>query len=585
MAQRDRLTNNSDETDIASLMSGDHIFSIPYFQRAYKWTPPRLRQLNDDILNLVDESSDFHFLGAVIVHGRRTNPSAPKVYDVIDGQQRITTIFLYVCAVVKTLSNNGEYAEAAALFLKYLVINRDTRPISNFKLHSCKDDRSQLNQVFLDLLSDEKFKEQLGGFKLNLLPKSGADSGPMRTNYQSLVRFLKDELEKQGGIDRLRGIYAALLEQMSVVQIDVWDPTNGPKIFDSLNSRQEPMTIGDLIRNEIFARVASEHPDVIERVDTDHWQPFYKKFEQNGRNYFESYFFPYGLVRRPNLKKSEVYSSLKKEWDGVKDPERIIKQLAEYQDAFLDLESGSNLCNHPKNVAHRFRRLHDAQPPSSTYPFLMQLSNAAAKKEIGEGDVIEVLAVIECFLVRRAACGYEPTGLHSVFKRLWTDCDGDLTAGRVIKELSKHKTVVWPGEEEFRAAIESRDLYGVGVTPFIVREYDRSLNGDSPTNIPWLEHILPQKPDPAWLKFFSPAEQGAMKHRLANLLPLSSQMNISLSNKPYEIKREHYMADSMFKSTRQFANEVEHWTPEALRARASELGAWSVTRWPYNRAD
>lgn len=585
MAQRDRLTNNSDETDIASLMSGDHIFSIPYFQRPYKWTPPRLRQLNDDILDLVDESSDFHFLGAVIVHGRRTNPSAPKLYDVIDGQQRITTIFLYMCAVVKTLTNYKEYAEAASLFQKYLVINRDTKPLSNIKLHSCKDDRSQLNHIFLELLADEQFKEQLGGFKLNLLPKSGGETGPMRTNYNSLVKFLADELDKQGGLDRLRAIYTALLEHMSVVQIDVWDPTNGPKIFDSLNSRQEPMTIGDLIRNEIFGRVAHEHPDVIERIDSDHWQPFYKKFEQGGTNYFESYFFPYGLVKRPSLKKSEVYSSLKKEWDGVNDPDKIISALSEYQDAFLDLQCGTNFCNHTKNVATGFRRLHDAKLPSSTYPFLMQLSKAAKLGTVSESNALEIIDVVECFLVRRAVCGYEPTGLHSVFKKLWSDCDGELTASRVTKELSKHKTVMWPGMDEFRTAIETRALYGVGITAFVVRQYDRSLGGDTPENIPWLEHILPQRPVPEWMAIFKPAEHAAMKDRLANLLPLSSEMNASVGNKLYDHKRDRYKSDSMFKSTRQFAEKIEHWTPEELGKRATQLGDWAVTRWPTNQSE
>lgn len=136
MARRSRLTNNSDETDIASLMSGDTVFSIPYFQRAYKWKPERLKQLEADILNIVDENSDFHFLGAIIVHGRRSNPSDPDVYDVIDGQQRITTLFVYLCAIVKTLCDLDEINEATGLFLKYLVISRDTNLSSNLKLHS-----------------------------------------------------------------------------------------------------------------------------------------------------------------------------------------------------------------------------------------------------------------------------------------------------------------------------------------------------------------------------------------------------------------------------------------------------------------
>src|SRR6185503_13677645 len=105
----------------------------------------RLVQLNEDIRALVDEPGDFHFLGAVIIHGRSSNPSEPKVYEVIDGQQRITTLFLYIAAAIKTLAEAGEVDEAAGLLLKYLVIPRDTSLASNLKLHPCKEDRTQFN--------------------------------------------------------------------------------------------------------------------------------------------------------------------------------------------------------------------------------------------------------------------------------------------------------------------------------------------------------------------------------------------------------------------------------------------------------
>ncbi|PTQ79798.1 uncharacterized protein with ParB-like and HNH nuclease domain [Nitrosospira multiformis] len=424
MAQRNRLTNNSSEAEIGSLISGDTIFSIPYFQRPYKWTPERIKQLSLDIMQLVDESSDVHFLGAIIIHGRRSNPADPNIFDVIDGQQRITTIFLYLCAAVKTLCNAEQYEEAVALFQKYLVINRHTGALSNYKLHSCKEDRAQLNWVFRDLLSDDGLSSALNGFKLISLPESGNESGTLRNNYRHALRFFKEEL-KQGAIQRVRNIYSKLLNQVSIVQIDVWDPTNGPKIFDSLNSRHEPMTIGDLVRNEVFSKVADEHSDKIERVDAEYWQPFYKKFEQNRRNYFDGYFFPYGLTKWPNLKKSDVYSALRKEWDNISDPEQIIKQLAEGQNAYLDLQCGSNFSRHPKELAAAFKRLHETQLPSSTFPFLMLLSEAASNNVLAEESAIAILEVMESFLVRRAVCGHEPTGLHAVFKRLWIDCEGD----------------------------------------------------------------------------------------------------------------------------------------------------------------
>ena len=423
MARRQRLTNNSDETDIASLFSGDTVFAIPYFQRAYKWRPERLAQLNQDLLNLVDETTDFHFLGAIIIHGRRTNPADPDVYDVIDGQQRITTIFLYLCAVVRVLSDQNQLQEAAGLFLKYLAIGRDTRLASNSKLHSCKDDRAQLNSVFNDLFSNEDFAAQVAPFSYRPLPAIGSDKGRLRNNYRAAIRFFEDQCEQEG-LDRVRAIYKALLESISVVQIDVWDPTNGPKIFDALNSRQEPMTAGDLVRNEIFSRVADEHPDDIEQIDQNSWQPFYNAFRIEDSSLFDDYFFPFGLIQNPNLRKSEVYSHLRTSWKDLENPERIIALLREYQDAFLDSARGTNRQALPPSVALGFRRLWESRAPSSVYPFVMRLSNALKAGTVSPEDGAAVLAIVESFLIRRAICGHEPTGLHAVFKRLWDDCGG-----------------------------------------------------------------------------------------------------------------------------------------------------------------
>lgn len=579
MAKRNRLTNSTDETEIAQLISGDNVFTIPYFQRAYKWKPERLKQLEKDILSIVDsEGEETHFLGAIIIHGRRSNPSEPDVHEVIDGQQRITTVFIYICAIVKVLCDLGELSEAAGLFQKYLVIGRDTSLPSNVKLHSCKDDRAQLNFVMNDLLSDARLVERLGNFQLKPLPTTASDKGILRNNYRSALRFLEEQVQ-QGQVERIRAIYRAILDSMSVVQIDVWDPTNGPKIFDSLNSRQEPMTIGDLVRNEIFSKVAAKHPDKIEEIDSTHWQPFYHGFQIDGKNLFDGYFFPYGLIQDPNLKKSEVYASLKKAWQSMENPSEIIAQLASYQKAFIDILCGKNSQEHAKTVAKAFRNLFDAGIPTSTFPFLMQLSNALKEGTVSQKNGLEVLAVVESFLVRRAICGHEPTGLHAVFKRLWRDCNGVWDKKSVTEQIRMHKTVAWPNSEDVARAIETRPLYGSGITPYLLIEFDRSLGGDLPTNIPWTEHILPQKPCDAWFDTFTREEHESQKDLLANLIPLSREMNVVVSNGPYETKRIAYKDDSMFKSARSLANSTTSWTPETLRARGKELAKWAVQRW------
>jgi len=368
---------------------------------------------------------------------------------------------------------------------------------------------------------------------------------------------------------------------MSVVQIDVFDPTNGPKIFDSLNSRQEPMTIGDLIRNEIFSRVANQSSEEIERLDRDRWQPFYEKFRQGDKNLFDSYFFPYGLIQNPNLAKSEVYGHLREAWREADSPDEIIDQLARYQDAFIDIVIGSNLQQHKAPLRDAIVRLNEMDAPSATYPFLMQVSQAAREGVLDEKSSIALLEVVESFLVRRAISGIEPTGLHAVFKRLWNDLSGDYSTKKLIEEIRKHITVKWPTNDEFSAEIKGRSLYGSSITPYFVAQYNRSLGGDVPHNIPWLEHILPTEPEDVWWNSFTREQHEELKDRLCNLIPLSSQMNQSLKNARYEKKRKRYLEDSMFKSARLLAKKYDDWTPKEMSSRADELATWASKRWIY----
>src|SRR5262249_18519241 len=148
--------------------------------------------------------------------------------------------------------------------------------------------------------------------------------------------------------------------------------------------------------------------------------------------------------------------------------------------------------------------------------------------------------------VRRALCGHEPTGLHAVFKRLWNDCDGAITEDRIKTEIKKHKTVVWPTNEDVQEAVKKRPLAGSSITSFVLQEWNRSLGGDIPTSDPWIEHILPQKPGGEWLTLFTSEQRSTMTDLIANLLPLSKELNRSVSNGPYKAKRSKYIKDSGF---------------------------------------
>lgn len=563
------------------LSIGTSLYLIPFFQREYRWAPDKAKNLLQDILNVVDGLSDKHFLGAVIVHGRRANPTDPKVFEVIDGQQRLTTAFLFMSALIKVLANKNEQDEAASLAQNYLQIGRDFNK-SNLRIHSSRLDRSMMSAVIEDLKADEKFMEALKPYSLNPLPSYGSNRGALRNNYNRFKRFFSDEYD-QGGMDRIREIYGAFLNDFTVVQIDVLDPTDGPKIFDSLNSKQEPMRISDLVRNEIFRKISNEPPEKIERIDEEVWQPFFASFEFEGANCFERFLFPFALIFDPNLKKSEVFFFLRNEWNKVDDPSEIISNFEEYRRPFLDTLFGRNECNFPAELAERFSRFSRLGAPSSILPFTMQLGKAVLDETVSEDTAIEILEVVEAFLVRRALAGHEPTGLHAVFKRLWVDLGDQITSISVRTAISDHKTVVWPDAEEVKRSVETRPLYGSAITSYFLLEYDSSLGGDRLQSIETAEHVLPQKPDSEWKQKFGEKNIQNNLDALANLLPCTGKMNASMGNQPYSKKRVRFEKDSKFKSAREFAYHYEEWNFENFSKRARIMAEWAIDRWPHEK--
>ncbi|MCB1154792.1 DUF262 domain-containing protein [bacterium] len=578
-----RLTTNSQETTLGDLLSiGTSLYLVPFFQREYRWAPDKVNNLIQDILNIIDGLSDKHFLGAVIVHGRRANPTDPKVFEVIDGQQRLTTAFLFVSALVRILSINGHQDEAARLIQNYLQIGRDYKN-SNLRIHSSRLDRTMMRAVIEDIKADEVLVAALKPYDLNALPSYGANRGPLRNNYNRFKRFFAEELE-QGGIGRVRQIYEVFLNNFTVVQIDVLDPTDGPKIFDSLNSKQEPMKISDLVRNEIFRKISDETPEKIERIDEEVWQPFYKSFEDHGQNSFERFLFPYGLVHDPNLRKSEVFIKLRSQWNDIENPATIIAALDRFKAPYLDTIFGTNESGFPAILAERFQGLATLGAPSSILPFTMQLGRAVLDEQVSPSNAADILRVIESFLVRRAICGYEPTGLHAVFKRLWPDLGSDISPAMVNNAISSHKTVTWPDDEEVRRSIISRPLYGSAITPYLLLQYDSSLGGDAHASIETIEHVLPQSADASWKQIYGDKNFESDVNALPNLVPCTGKMNSSLGNQPYTIKKDRFAADSKFKSTREFSHRYSEWNADAFKERATEMTEWATARWPHTRS-
>jgi hypothetical protein len=211
----------------------------------------------------------------------------------------------------------------------------------------------------------------------------------------------------------------------------------------------------------------------------------------------------------------------------------------------------------------------------------MNLSVAISSGEVEELNALETMSVLDSFLIRRALCGHEPTGLHAVFKGLWGEVKGKPTAENVSVRLAARKTVQWPSTKEVAESVRTIPLYHTSIDRYVLMQYDESLGGDDVAALTmWIEHVLPQAASKNWPQF-SAAEHTRQKDLFANLIPLTSQMNGQLQTSAYSVKAPKFESMSAFTSARTFAKNHPDWTPTELDARSAELADWCVKRWPH----
>lgn len=579
-----KITTSQNETSFGELLSNNRQFSIPPFQRPYSWKRKNFSQLFDDLVGISEGQEDVHFMGAIILDRRLGGTTDLDTFEVIDGQQRITTIYLTVCAAVSVLLRHQKLEEASALASKYLLVSNN----GYFwpKVSPSMPDRHDLNQILGSLFNEGLEKApHLKVYPLRKLSSLGEREAQISRTYPDIVKKFK-QFASERSVEDLLGLTEIALTNLSTVEIVVQDPSAGPKIFDSLNSRQEPITTGDLVRNEIFGRVARDNPAEAIRLDEELWTPFYASFAQAGdsaqRDHFEKFFFPAGLLINSSLKKNEVFPELRQRWKDWP-VERIMTELNESRVPYQDLAFGLNICGFGKLLADGVMNLHLMSLPAAAYPFVMKVLQEVHKGNLTEVAAAAALHEVESFLVRRALCSIEPTGLHAVFKGMWSALKGETTGPRVKAYLSNIKTVEYPSDEKVKQNLKE-PMYGKGIAKYFVWAYDRSLGGDVHSKEDfvhrcWIEHVLPQTlPKSGW-EAFTPKVHDELVHQIGNLIPLTEEMNIDVGQLPYEEKQSKIREKSKYISARNLTMENSHWTPEKVTNRTEVITLWALSRW------
>lgn len=541
---------------IIEFFDGTKQMLVPLFQRPYEWAEEHWGTLWDDIMERYNRAGDdppdaSHFTGAIVTAPARSVPVGVNKYLVIDGQQRLTTVAILLCAIRSKLPSESKRHRQ----ITRLLLNEDYEGTEVYKLLPTQPDRP----AWFSLLED---------------PTNAGDS-----RFRRAFRFF---VEKLGGADDdeqpidLQRLFEVVQQRLNVVFIHLGDNDDPYLIFESLNAKGARLTQADLVRNYLLLRLNMNDQ---EQVYQRHWLPMQQRLDEALPEFVRQYLMQKG----EEVPKGEVYSVLKRRMQALPDAsmpqelERLSAASASYHRIIAP--------DHEKDVRLRrgLARLLRWEVATS-HPLLLRLYAGHVVGDVTTEEMTECVAIIESFAVRRYICGVPTNQLKRIFLSLVDVVQRGHTVTNLRATLAKGTLGRrWPRDDEFKENWVRYRLYSrpVDRCKFILESLEEAHEHKEPVDpsAATIEHIMPQTLTTDWRDALGDAAEEVRErwlHTIGNLT--LTAYNSELSNSAFSTKRK-MLDESHFELNRGVATN-DSWDAAAIEARAGELWSLAQQIWP-----
>jgi hypothetical protein len=539
------------EARVQKVLEGTQQFLVPHYQRPYSWQRAQWETLWRGVLELLqDPASRPHFLGSLVTAPALSLPEGVDKRLLIDGQQRLTTLFVLLAQIRDKASSTG--ANNLADKITDLITNRREFGNDVYKLLPTQGDSAEQSDR-------DAFIAAIDG------KSSDTSSG-----ISEAREFFSAKL-KRADAPSMDDLFRTISTKLTIVSIVLDNNDNPHRIFESLNGKGRPLSQVDLIRNYFFMRLPSEDH---ERVYRELWQPMQKRLgEEHLTEFVRHYLMHFGSP----VNEADVYATLKERVE--KNPQPVIEHLRE----LVALSKHYALFSTPHTalpaISERLTRLGRLEVTVS-YPFLLPTYADFANGELSEAQLCQILDIVESFVVRRFICGVSTQGLGKIFTPLYQKAKKQPVFIDAVKAGLNA-----PRDHDFRDRLVSTRLYGGGErrekVKFVLQRIEEAFGHKERIDTANLtiEHVMPQTLTPEWQTELGETweDDEALLHTLGNLT--LTGYNSELSNSPYNEKRKTYV-ESNFVLNRYFA-DISHWNANEIERRAESLAEVALSIWPH----
>jgi hypothetical protein len=543
-------------------------YRIPRFQRDYSWTESEWDDLWNDILGtLAEDGEPAHYMGYLVLQSENE-----KQFDVIDGQQRLTTMSLIVLAVLKNLqrlieagqepeANKMRMNQIRATYVGYLdpvtlvtksklTLNRNNDqyfqnyliPLGHIPVRGFKASEHSLRKAF------EWFDKKVQGLVKKTVQSSGV----------ALAQFVEDMSDK-----------------LFFTIINVTDDLNAYKVFETLNARGVRLSSTDLLKNYLFS-VLSKHQNNEHELKNleERWEGIVSRL---GSESFPDFLRAHWNSRKSFVRSTELFKVIRGKIIDREQVFALLREMEEDIDAFLALThpEASHWSSKLKGYANNLKMFNVRQP----FPLLL-----AAHRKLTD-DVFETVmraCVVICF--RYNVIGNLPTNEQ---ERIYYSAAQKITDGsaQTTTQVLQALRDTYPSDDFFKQSfvdkvIRTTNSRNNRVMRYILCELEYQGNQqdyDLDSETFGIEHVLPQHPELGW-EHFSEEEIDSLVYRIGNMTLLAKGANKDIANKPYTIKQP-VLAQSSFGLTKRLAEENTEWTPARIEQRQKQMAKLALTVW------
>ena len=533
-------------------------YAIPVYQRNYEWSKEQCVKLFEDIIQAYKKDKT-HFCGSV-VYALLKEEKNIFYYIIIDGQQRLTTIYLLLKALLDCAENDSEKEILQeTLFNKDKFDTYDVDTSSKLKLKPIKSDNNQLS-----LLMDNKFDE---------IDRSSG----IWHNYDLFCTLIKEKLDSGMYV---KEIYKGV-EKLLCAKIKLDEDDNAQEIFERINSTGVPLGLSDKIRNYVL----------MTEVDQDSlYENYWLKSEVLlHRNNMDSFFLDYLNMKIDGFAKLDnAYDDFKKYFVSKKfTNESMLKEILHYAEIYHAFLYGSDKYSDKVNsYLINLQRLKQ----TTCFLFLFRVFDDYEDGIIDGKELEKILEFVLNYSIRRMICEVGSNSLRGLYKTLY----GRVFANPKNKEHYFDALVSFmnqltskdalPNDEMFIKALKENNLYRKNaLCKFLLTEIENQGKEKLVIDNLTIEHIMPQNKNlsTSWQNMLGDDWVNVREkylHTLGNLT--LTGYNSELGDKPFDEKKKKLEGVTKVVTLYADVKDCNQWNESTIQERANKLSDLIVSLFP-----